>query len=166
MDTTERLDFDQMVKILHHFLLHNNDGQRLWDVLTALRGPDHPSETHQMGPMEASIAYSLRRKRKRFTTEVIRGLTFPGVGAARYRTDVKEVYLPTYNEWDHFDKHISKAAHSLGLTVKTGEEYACRLPKKVKKPKAVQIGSQIDTFEVLESFLAPEDQVDQNSPDT
>lgn len=98
-------------------MLKGPEGSGLWDILTGLRGPDSPSERPNMSSSESSAAYSARRKRKRETVEAIRGFTFPGIGGARYRTDEPVVYLPPSTEWDHFDKHVARAAQTIGLKV-------------------------------------------------
>lgn len=89
-----------------------------WDMITCLRGPDSPSERPDMSAQEASVAYSARRERKYKTVEVIRNKAFFGVigGAARsHKGD--SVTLPPRNQWDHFDKHVERAAKALGLKV-------------------------------------------------
>lgn len=88
-------------------------GKELWDVLTGLRGPDWPSEK---GGDESMKMYRLRRRRKFLAGEVIRGASFPGVGGARHRTD-DHIILPPESRWDHYDKHMDRAARALGLTV-------------------------------------------------
>lgn len=99
-------------------LLANDPSGKLWDVLTALRGPDTPSERSDMPAKERDEAYRARRVRKYKTVEVIRyhavGHTAPG---ARRHADDK-VILPNDREvWDHFDKHVERAARALGLRV-------------------------------------------------
>lgn len=117
---------DEMRKLIGTFLstAPHNERQRLWDIITCQRGPDSPSERGDMADSEASAAYRLRRERKRDTVEVIRAQSFGGVvgGAARYRTDINYVTLPPSSEWDHFDRHVSKAANALGLEVRFKKE--------------------------------------------
>lgn len=92
----------------------------LWDILTALRGPDSPSERPDMSPSEASNAYRARRLRKFKTGEVIRGVSGLHAGEARYRVDT-HVSLPPSDRWDHYDKHVWKAASALGLEIRTDD---------------------------------------------
>ena len=118
------LTFDEMRELIGKFVTTNQAGGKLWDVLTALRGPDSPSETPEMSPQESKEAYAGRRARKRLTVEVIRGKALGGMvgGSARYRTDINHVTLPPHQEWDHFDKHVSRAAGALGIEVKIQEK--------------------------------------------
>lgn len=120
---------DEMRALVGEFLstAPGNERQRFWDIITCQRGPDSPSERGEMADSEASAAYQLRRKRKRDTVEVIRAMSFGGVvgGAARYRTDIQYVTLPPSSQWDHFDRHVYKAAMALGIEI--------RQPKASKK---------------------------------
>jgi hypothetical protein len=109
---------------------HNPNSGRFWDLITCLRGPDTPSERPDMTSEERNVAYSGRRRRKADTVEVIRAKAFGGVvgGSARYRTDRDFVLLPPEGEWDHFDKHVQRAANAIGIEVKIKE------PSKEDKP--------------------------------
>ena len=121
----KKATLDELRQFLGDVIQYNPQSKELWDLLTSLRGPDSPSETSTMSPSEASKAYDARRKRKHLTVEVIRGRAFNGIvgGAARYRTDIGFVTLPPRKEWDHFDKHVERAALVLGLGIKIeGEE--------------------------------------------
>lgn len=89
----------------------------LWDVITCLRGPDSPSERPNMGAEEAAAAYKARRARKYDTVEVIRGASVGQCGGARTRTDTF-VTLPDESMWDHFDKHVARAAKALNVEIK------------------------------------------------
>lgn len=110
--------FEEMRAVLDQFLRRPTpDASRMWDLLTGLRGPDTPSERADMDPVACETAYRARRKRKRRTTEVIRGHSFPGIGGARYRIDTREVVVPPANQQDHFDRHVIRAASALGLTI-------------------------------------------------
>lgn len=115
----EELTFDQSRRIIGELISHNPNSGRLWDILTCLRGPDSPSERLDMSPKEASKAYTERRARKFDTVEVIREMAFFGAcsGQARHRAG-DEVTLPPRKEWDHFDKHVSRAANAVGLRVR------------------------------------------------
>lgn len=95
-------------------------GGGFWDLITALRGPDYPSERPNMSAGESAEAYAARRKRKYASTEVIRAKAFYGVigGAARSH-DGDHITLPPQDQWDHFDKHMARAAGVLGLEVRT-----------------------------------------------
>jgi hypothetical protein len=88
---------------------------RLWDLLTALRGPDSPSEPINRHDEQA---YRKRRERKYSSTEVIRQAAFFGVvgGAARYHAGTS-VQVRHREQQDHFDRHVIKAASVLGLAV-------------------------------------------------
>mgnify|MGYP001616748451 FL=1 len=98
--------------------LRETDGDRLWDIMCAQRGPDSPSETPSMSSAEHKAAYNGRRKRKYDTVEVIRAASFGGVvgGSARsHQGDT--VTLPPESEWDHFDRHVERAARILWFTI-------------------------------------------------
>lgn len=93
-------------------------GKELWDVLVALRGPDSPSETPGMASSEHYRLYQARRKRKYHTVEVIRGAVAPNPGSGyRWHYDDKVTLPSNRDTWDHFDKHVEKAAGILGLSV-------------------------------------------------
>lgn len=130
MKTPER--WQDMLEMLKDFLHNSPEAESLWHVLTALRGPDSPSERPDMGDAESSEAYAGRRRRKRMTVEVIRGKALGGKClGARVRTDIDYVTLPPESEWEHFDRHVRAAAVVLGLKVKTGPEG--RWKKELKK---------------------------------
>jgi hypothetical protein len=109
--------FDGMRSVLFDYLRNYDPGGRMWDLLTGLRGPDSPSERPDLSDEVNRTNYAARRARKRQTVEVIRGHAFPGIGGARYRTDVSQVVLPQPNKWDHFDKHVARAAKALNLSI-------------------------------------------------
>ena len=115
-----QLSLDQWRRFMGEYLGSNPTSGSAWDILTCLRGPDSPCERVGMSPTEASIAYDGRRKRKFDTVEVIRSAAFFGIvgGVARHHPG-EEVLLPPEQEWDHFDKHVWKAARRLGLKVVT-----------------------------------------------
>jgi len=120
-------------------IAHNPNSRKLWDLITGLRGPDSPSERPDMSQTEQAEAYEGRRKRKAKTVEVIRGHAFGGIvgGSARSRDDRDYVVLPPESEWDHFDKHVARAAHTIGLTVKIDARQVTRpLAKKNWEVKA------------------------------
>jgi len=96
-----------------------HERERFWDLITCLRGPDSPSERSNMTSEEHAAAYSGRRKRKYNTVEVIRHKVFYGAcgGSARRRAG-DSVLLPPPYKWEHFDKHVARAAEVLGLEVK------------------------------------------------
>jgi hypothetical protein len=98
--------------------------QNYWHLVTALRGPDVPSESMNMTTEQRNIAYEARRKRKAQGVEVIRYHAFGGAmgGSARYRSDRSYIVVPPYEEQDHHDLHLVKAARVLGLAVKTAKE--------------------------------------------
>lgn len=122
MSTDPRtISLGEMREFMGEFIKHNPVSGRFWDLITCLRGPDSPSERPDMLPEVASRAYEARRRRKAETVEVIRGLAFGGVvgGSARSRTDRDYVELPPEDEWDHFDKHVQRAAQAIGIEVRT-----------------------------------------------
>lgn len=114
------LSFDEQRAVIG-FFLKSGSGSQLWDLLTGLRGPDSPSERPNMSHEEQAAAYKGRRARKYNTVEIIREAAFFGVvgGAARYHEDTK-VTVPPSKEWDHFDKHVARAAQTIGLGVEYG----------------------------------------------
>lgn len=116
----KNLTFDEQ-RIAIGIFLKSSHGARLWNLITALRGPDSPSEKPNMSFDEQQQAYKARRKRKYNTVEVIRDAAFFGVigGAARSHKDTK-VTIPNSKEWDHFDRHVFKAAQAIGLNVEYG----------------------------------------------
>lgn len=129
--------FDEMRKEIGAFL-QTNEGAKLWDVMCALRGPDTPSERPDMGSKESSAAYAGRRKRKHSSTELIRERAFFGVigGCARHH-DGDTITLPPSIQWDHFDKHMARAAEVLGLKVMTRQTEEGTPVKIVGEPKQV-----------------------------
>lgn len=98
----------------------DNEAHRLWDIMTALRGPDAPSEKPDEPEQVQAAHYAARRKRKAKTTEVIRFKAFYGAvgGSARWRDDRDYVKVPPSSKQDHFDRHIVKAATALGLEMR------------------------------------------------
>lgn len=116
-------------------ILAEPGGKELWDVLVCLRGPDSPSERGRTFGLDKAnqMAYDARVARKMRTVAVIRGKTFPGIGAARFRQDRNWVELPPSTEWDHFDKHVARAAQALGIEVRIDQ------PPKPKKGKDYEI---------------------------
>lgn len=109
---------DELRQLMGVIIQKNPNSGRFWDILTCLRGPDSPSERGDMDSAEASRAYQGRRDRKFKTVEVIRQKAFFGIigGAARHH-DSEKVILPPSGSWDHFDKHVARAAGALGLKV-------------------------------------------------
>lgn len=93
----------------------------LWDVLTALRGPDSPSEIGDGLGVKNAALYDQRRKRKYQTTEIIRAKSGLHGGAARFHAG-NQVKVPPTEKWDHFDRHVVKAAKALGIEVVTEAE--------------------------------------------
>lgn len=120
------LTADEMRELTRRFLLNATtyETQRYWDLVTALRGPDSPSETPDMTKAQRDIAYEARRKRKAQGVEVIRHHAFHGAmaGSARSRSDRVYITLPPMSQWDHHDVHLRKAAKVLGLVVKEAKE--------------------------------------------
>lgn len=119
-DKVKNLSFDEQRVVIGHFL-KSQHGARLWNLLTCLRGPDSPSEKPNMSYDKKKVTYAGRRKRKYNTVEVIRDKAFFGVigGSARsHEADL--VTIPPSSEWDHFDRHVAKAADAIGLKVEYG----------------------------------------------
>lgn len=115
---------DEMRKLIGEFLKEGGEeAHQFWDLITCLRGPDSPSERADMNSAESAAAYKGRRERKAKTVEVIRALAFYGAssGGARLRFDRNYVTLPPQSKWDHFDKHVARAAASLNIEVKYEE---------------------------------------------
>jgi len=131
LDFTKQISFDDMRKAIKLYFINSGGSKALWDLITCMRGPDHPSERPDMLPEDARIAYAARRARKRETVEVIRGKAFDGYvpGAARFRTDINHVTLPPVRERDHFDRHVAEVADLLGITIRVK---AARIGKLVK----------------------------------
>lgn len=118
----------EMRGIIGDFLQNSPDAGLLWDLITCLRGPDSPSEKPNMTSNESREAYGGRRKRKAKTVEVIRHYAFNGIigGCARSRSDRDYVELPPTSEWDHFDRHVERAAQVLGLEVRVEKNEASK----------------------------------------
>ena len=105
------------------FLSSNPNASAAWDIMGCVRGPDSPSERPDMDSAAASRSYTGRRKRKYETVEVIREAMFFGYmggGARSHKGD--HVLLPPSNKWDHFDRHVSRAAQAIGIPVRTKDE--------------------------------------------
>lgn len=118
------ISLEKWRQFMARFLRRNPNSGAAWDIMTGLRGPDSPSERPDMGVEERDRAYRGRRKRKYDTVEIIRHTAFYGAlgGCARHHEDTK-VTLPPRGQWDHFDRHVARAAQYLGLQVKIeGEE--------------------------------------------
>ena len=114
----DSLSFDQWREFMREYLSLNPSAGAAWDVLTCQRGPDAPSERPDMSSSEFSKAYAGRRERKYNTVEVIREVAFFGtVGGAARHHKADRVKLPPKSRWDHFDRHVERAARVLGLKV-------------------------------------------------
>ncbi len=92
----------------------NHDSQKLWNVLSALRGPDMTGDTRFDG---ASL--------KDYTTIPIRRAALPltaksgsGANGAMFHSGYK-FKLPTHGETrsGHFRRHIKSAALALGIEI-------------------------------------------------
>lgn len=129
VEQLEELSFDEQRVVIGIFLREDR-GQKLWDLMTGLRGPDAPSERPDLSSSENAANYAERRKRKYSSTEVIRENAFFGVvgGAARHH-QAAEVVLPPTSTYDHFLKHAERAAKAIGLKVTNESDI------KVKKDK-------------------------------
>ena len=133
--------FDEMRVIIGAWL-KGPHGDRLWDLMCALRGPDFPSETPLMSSDEGARTYAARRNRKYKTTEIVREKAFFGVcgGCARHHDD-DHVYLPPEKERDHFDKHIERVADMLGLGVEIEKVMVPLVEVKYRERKRVVLDS-------------------------
>lgn len=107
---------DGMLKEINQFLRESPDGGRLWDLMTASRGPDSPSERPDMSSTDYHKAYEGRRIRKYNTVEVIRARAFPFASGCR-KHSADYVTLPPPSEHEHFDRHVQAAALALGLRI-------------------------------------------------
>jgi len=103
--------------------LSGKHGANLAAILAAQRGPDSPSEHGGLSGDAYSEAYWGRRARKYSSGEVIRAASFFGIGevGARTRVDTK-IVLPPSKIWDHYDKHMARAASVLGIEVVESED--------------------------------------------
>ena len=112
------LSLTELRQVMARIIDTNPNSGQLWDILTCLRGPDSPSERPDMTSKESNEAYAGRRARKYKTVEVIRQKAFFGSigGAARHHA-ADRVTLPPSSQWDHFDKHVARAASALGIQV-------------------------------------------------
>lgn len=122
---------EEMQVLLQSAVSYAPYGKKLWDLMTCLRGPDSPSERPDQGGEENSRAYQARRTRKAKTVEVIRGKFVVG-GSARFRQDRDFVELPPEDQWDHFDRHVEKAANALGLEVRIEKVNGIKVKEVVK----------------------------------
>lgn len=114
----KNLTVTQWREFMAEFMGTNPNASSVWDIMGCVRGPDNPSENSGMSGKEHQLAYHGRRARKYDTVEVIREEMFFGRcgGAARHHKDTKVKVNPP-GQQDHFDGHVVKAAHALGLTV-------------------------------------------------
>lgn len=119
LDGGDDLTFAEKRAIIGKWL-NGSDGCKLWDLMCGLRGPDSPSERDDMTSAQSAAAYKGRRARKFKTVEVIRQKAFNGVigGSARHHDD-DHILLPPTVEWDHFDRHMQRAADVLGIKIVT-----------------------------------------------
>ena|SRR3990167_9926317 len=116
--SVKHLSFNQWRQFMSEYMSMSPQASLAWDLMGCVRGPDSPSERPDMSSDESSIAYQGRRERKYKTVEVIRQAMFFGSigGAARFHKDNK-VILPRRSSYDHFDKHVERAANAIGLQV-------------------------------------------------
>lgn len=102
--------------------LNGQHGASLASILAAQRGPDSPSERPDMDMTNHDRAYWGRRARKHSSGEVIRAVSFFGLGKVGARSrSASSITLPPQKYWDHYDKHMAEAARILGLEVKFDE---------------------------------------------
>lgn len=113
------LTLKQWREFMAEFMSKNPHSQEAWDIMGCVRGPDFPSERPDMSSTEQAKAYQGRRHRKYETVEVLREAMFYGVcggSARRHRGD--HVVVASDLHADHFDRHVSAAAHALGIEVR------------------------------------------------
>lgn len=99
-----------MLDLIEEFLLSSPEARQLWDVMSALRGPDaHGADTDKR--------YTVRVRRAAFPIIARRadagvyffGMLFKGKEAATDQDRAKVVYE------SHFDSHIVRAEEALGI---------------------------------------------------
>lgn len=117
------MTLDELRGLIGIILDSNPNSGKFWDIITCQRGPDSPSERGDLSEDKNEEAYRARRERKFKTVEVIRAASFGGVvgGAARSHKG-SSVTLPPHAKWDHFDRHVHRAATVLGLDIKIEKE--------------------------------------------
>jgi hypothetical protein len=72
---------------------------------------------------EHDQAYWGRRARKKSSGEVIRSVSFFGIGRVGARVRPGDtITLPLEKDWDHYDKHQAQAANILGVKVVTSAD--------------------------------------------
>ena len=108
--------FEEWREFMRVFITHNPASSPAWDVMTALRGPDAPSERAGQPPKAYSAAYKGRRDRKFKTVEVIRSAAFYSAVGGCARQHTGDTVVVSKQE-DHFDRHVRRAAAQLGLKV-------------------------------------------------
>lgn len=112
------LSFTDWRRFMSEYMSQNPYASQAWDVMGIIRGPDFPSERADMSPAEHATAYKGRRERKFNTVEILREAMFFGVvggGARHHKSSV--VILPPRSHWDHFDRHVERAARALGIRI-------------------------------------------------
>lgn len=127
------LTFESMRQLTDEFLKSNpKEGKKYWDCMVALRGPDTGLPNAE-GLASVALANGNtpgpehdRITRKATTSAIIRAHMFPGAAgcsSAAMNSDPDAILiLPEKDKWDHFDKHMFKAAIVLGIPVQTGDE--------------------------------------------
>ena len=122
MDDIDSWDLDQIRRQIGRWLSGKHGGS-LAIILAAQRGPDSPSERPDMAPEEHDRHYWGRRARKKSSGEVIRSVSFFGLGRVGARSRQGEsITLPPRTKWDHYDKHQAEAARVLGIKVIESED--------------------------------------------
>jgi hypothetical protein len=121
---TQRRDWKELVsEIVEYLHFEDEDSTRLWDVLSALRGPDCSYETMQENAIYASgdvrLAEDTRMNElKKATTAVIRH----AIGMRINQGLVVRKDTPKFSElrrnltgYTHFVSHLQRAFEALGL---------------------------------------------------
>lgn len=111
------IDLDEMRQIIGTFLRRSPEGSSLWDIMTALRGPDSPSEADGMTQEQYRQAYAGRRARKFGGVEIIREHAFFGAAGGTARRHYDDT-VTLMGNGDHHDRHLESAARVLGLKIR------------------------------------------------
>lgn len=108
----------ERLKMLRQWI---GEDSALWDILTAMRGPDRGADQpHSERPCDSGDEhgrlYRARVARKMTTVAVLRYHALGSICGAR-TSSADHVVLPVESQWDHFDKHVARAANALGVRI-------------------------------------------------
>lgn len=87
-------------------------GHKLWDILSALRGPDNGEDS-----LKYATTGIIRRKAFPKTFTRITGLSSTRAVSAPDSFEKLAVRREQANAYDHFSRHYRRAFHSLGLSL-------------------------------------------------